>query len=1796
MFSSANGNAITVADPDSNPVTTTLSVLHGTLTLGSTAGVTVTGNGTGSVQVVGSPAAINAALNGLAYVNTPDYNGPDTLTVATSDGVQPTATSTVGITVTPVVDIANDSVTTNEDQPVTITVNANDSFENSGHTVTAINGTAIAVNGSVAVANGTVTLNADGTLRFVPTPNYNNAVATPTTFSYTVSSGGVTETATVSVVVSPVNDPVVGVADAASAVEAGGLANGTAGTNPSGNVLTNDTDIDAGDTKAVSAVSGVAAGVVGGSTAGSFGTLVLQSNGSYTYTVNNNLAAVQALRSSTDTLTDTFSYTVRDTAGAISTTTLTVTIQGANDAPVAVVDTATAVEAGGSANGTPGTNPTGNVLTNDTDVDAGDSKTVSAVSGAAAGTVGGATAGTYGTLTLNADGSYGYAVDNSLAAVQALRTAANTLTDTFSYTVRDAAGALSTTTLTVTIQGANDAPVATVDTATIAENGTVVGAGATGVLNNDTDVDAGDTKTVTAVAFGATNGAISTALAGTYGTLTLNADGSYTYVANRPAAEALGVGQTGTDVFTYTMRDTAGATSTATLTLTVNGANDGPVAVVDTTTAVEAGGIANGTAGTNPSGNVLANDTDVDTGDTKTVTAIIGAGAGTVGGTTNGTYGTLTLNADGSYTYAVNNANATVQGLRTSANTLTDTFSYTMRDTAGATSTATLTVTIRGANDAPVAVVDTAVAVEAGGIANGTAGTNPAGNVLTNDTDVDTGDTRTVSAVSGVVAGTVGAATAGQYGSLVLNSNGTYTYTVNNALAAVQALRTSASTLTDTFTYTVTDTAGATSTTTLTVTVQGANDTPVATNDTAVAVEAGGTLNGNAGINPAGNVLTNDTDVDAGDTKAVSAITGGTVGGSTAGLYGTLALNADGSYTYTVNNNAAAVQALRGSGNTLVDNFTYTVRDTAGATSTATLAVTVQGANDAPVGVNDTATATEAGGIGNGTAGTNPTGNVLTNDTDVDAGDTKAVSAITGAAAGTVGGATAGQYGSLTLNADGSYTYTVDQANATVNALRVGQSLTDTFTYTVRDTAGLVSTATLVVTVQGANDAPVVTAATVAVSEEGLAGGLVDTTGTSDTTNSATVSGTLAIADPEGDAVTAIAVTAPAIALTSNGVAVTWASSTVGGVQTLTASAGATTVGTLAMNTTTGAYTFTLNAPIDHAGTNIEDFRALSFGVTATAGGQTSALTTLTVNVEDDAPNPIAAQVGAVAMIDTNLEIVLDVSGSMSTTDGVGGQTRLQSAIQSIQTLLDKYDEFGNVAVKLVTFSTNAQSVGTTWTTVANAKTQLAALAAAGGTNYDEALGDAITAFNETGKIAGAQNIAYFFTDGLPTFGSGTTSQLAAISPGTPPTNGTGFDQSGTDVGIQAAEEALWRTFLENNQVKSFAIAFGAGVPNTQYLDPIAYDGQAMSNTNGTLVASFGQLDSVLAGTVQNPVGGQLVSGGLITAGGAVGADGGYIRSITIEGTTYTYNPAGAGSITVTGTNRGTFDTATNTETVTTLAGGQFIIDMDNGVYSYKAPPTIGASIVQTMDYVVTDRDGDTQASTITVNVDRTNVLVGSTGVDTLNGVAGPDLLMGRDGDDTLNGNAGNDQLLAGNGNDILNGGIGNDTLAGGAGTDTLNGGDGVDRLIGGAGNDTLRGDAIAGPLASDTFAWQLADRGTGGAPASDTIQDFSLAPASANGDVIDLRDLLVAENTTAGVGNLQNYLDFDTTSVAGSTVIRISSTGGFASGTYSAAAEDQRITLTGVDLRTGLGLASNATDNQIIQELLTRQKLVVDA
>jgi len=205
------------------------------------------------------------------------------------------------------------------------------------------------------------------------------------------------------------------------------------------------------------------------------------------------------------------------------------------------------------------------------------------------------------------------------------------------------------------------------------------------VGSKDTDIDGDDTVNlvVSEVRVGSSEGSgtigtLGQALDGTYGQLTLNANGSYSYVANKDAADALDAGDTAIDVFNYTVSDGT-ATDTATITITILGANDAPVAqndvgVIDKgqTLTVSDGANANlsgsyDATGEN-SGDVLQTsssshkDNDADSDDTANlvvsevrVGSTEGSGTpGTVGEALTGTYGQLTLNANGSYSYVAN--------------------------------------------------------------------------------------------------------------------------------------------------------------------------------------------------------------------------------------------------------------------------------------------------------------------------------------------------------------------------------------------------------------------------------------------------------------------------------------------------------------------------------------------------------------------------------------------------------------------------------------------------------------------------------------------------------------------------------------------------------------------------------------------------------------------------------------------------------------------------------------------------------------------------------------------------------------------------------------------------------------------------------------------------------------------------------------------------------------------------------------------------------------------------------------
>ena len=601
-----------------------------------------------------------------------------------------------------------DVASTDEDHSVSGNVLAND-FDWEGNSLTATPGV---FNG----VYGTLTLNSNGTYTYTPYAS-TQALALGQTvsesFTYSVSDGSLSGSGTLTVAVSGRNDAPVANPDSASAGENSPV---------SVNVLANDTDVDNGAVLTVIAASAPAGQ---GSASVVANQVVFNPGTDFDHLDTGETATVVV------------SYTITDQHGATSSSTVTITVNGANDAPVANDDSASTGE---------DSSVSGNVLANDTDVD-GEPLTVANP---------GVYAGAYGTLTLNADGSFTYVPG---AAAQGLDDG-ETAQDVFTYSASDGT-ASDPATLTITLNGSNDAPVANDDGASTSEDSSVSG----NVLANDSDPD-GEPLTVT-------NPGV---YVGAYGTLTLNSDGSYTY-APGAAAQGLDSGETAQDVFAYAASDGT-ASDGATLTITVNGANDAPTANDDVASASEDG---------SASGNVLANDTDVD-GEALTVANP---------GTYVGNFGTLSLAADGSYTYT---PNAAAQGLD-DGETAQDVFTYSATD-GTASDPATLTVTVSGANDAPVANDDAAVTDE----------DNPvSGNVLSNDTDVD-GEALTVTN-PGTYTGT--------YGTLTLAADGSYTYTPN-ALAQDLDLGDSVQ---DVFTYTASD-GTVSDTATLTVTVNGADDGP----------------------------------------------------------------------------------------------------------------------------------------------------------------------------------------------------------------------------------------------------------------------------------------------------------------------------------------------------------------------------------------------------------------------------------------------------------------------------------------------------------------------------------------------------------------------------------------------------------------------------------------------------------------------------------------------------------------------------------------------------------------------------------------------------------------------------------------------------------------------------------------------------------------------------------------------------------------------------------------------------------
>lgn len=507
-----------------------------------------------------------------------------------------------------------------------------------------------------------------------------------------------------------------------------------------------------------------------------------------------------------------------------------------------------------------------------------------------------------------------------------------------------------------------------------------------------------------------------------YGVLYVNSTtGAYRFEPDDAAINALKAPTTADFVITASN----GVTSVSqTFTIAINGVNDAAIISGTTTgSTIEAGGTANGTPGM-PVATGTLTDTDVD--DPPNTFTAVSSPTASAGG-----YGTFTMTASGVWTYTLDDASPAVQKLN-AGETLTDRFTVT---TIGGTPQV-VTITIQGASDAAVISGDTSGAViEAGGIANANPGTPAATGTLT-ATDVDT----TANAFTAVVSPTASAA---GYGRFTMTAAGVWTYTLDNANSAVQALN-AGETLTDSFTVTTLDGTAQV----VTITIRGSNDAAVISGTAAGSVtEAGGVANSTPGAPSATGTLV-AADVD----NASNAFTAVSSPRASTGGYGAYTITAAGVWTYALDNASGAVQALN-VGDTLTDSFTVTSLD--GTPQTVT--ITIFGSNDAAlISGSTTGSVTEAGTFAPGA----PTAAGTLTDTDVDNAPNTftAVSSPTASDHG---------YGTFTMTAAGVWTYTLDNNNGVVQALDVGDTLTDTFTVTAIDG----TTQTVTVAIHGASDA-----------------------------------------------------------------------------------------------------------------------------------------------------------------------------------------------------------------------------------------------------------------------------------------------------------------------------------------------------------------------------------------------------------------------------------------------------------------------------------------------------------------------------------------------------------------------------------------------------------------------------------------------------------------------------------------------------------------------------------------------------
>ena len=1020
-------------DPNDSPANTFANVIVTSLPLASQGvyklnGVAVTAN-----QVI-SVANINSNL--LTFTPATNVNGGSLGALGfklqdnggTANGgvdTDPTA-KTLNFTITPVNDApvaVNDGpLVVSEGNALTIvpaTLLANDTdIEGNTLTITSVQG---AVNGTVALVSGNVV--------FTPTANYTG----PASFTYTISdgNGGIsTATTTISVVPPPIVD----------------LNSGPTVTSPTGTSTSNL--VTSGNFGTIAQSTPPGAWVEGGN-AGAGAVVLNSGNGRWDWTSNPSATLTQAIivPNSTSTTTNSAnSTTVVTTSDAISSisfglawqnqdvtspadNTLTLSYNGVIYATFTTFNLGTQ-----NAGGLTGTWAYFN--------GASGPATTASVTNEATGTLTTVTIAlpsitASGNLVFNyGNGPSGAGVDDIAIDNVVLTSTKTTVTTTTTADTADNNWAATYT--------ENGSPVSIADTdSSVFDANSANMASATITLTN---AQAGDRLLVNGSTAG--SGTLPNGVAWTR-TDTLVTFTNNDTKADYAAALALVQYENTTDTpntsvvrdISVVVSDSVSTSNTAHAFVTVNAVNDPPVAANDSASTDEDSAL------TLAPGTLLANDTDLD-GNPLAITSVQGAVNGTVALVSGNVVFTPTANYNGPAS-----------------------FTYTVSDGNGGTSTATVNVTVNAVNDPPVAANDSASTDEDSAL------TLAPGTLLANDTDLD-GNPLAITSVQGAVNGTVA----------LVSGNVVFTPTANyNGPAS--------------FTYTVSDGNGGTSTATVNVTVNAIDDvvtisgltdgsvasTDAQVNESDLAIGTnpsgtGETAIGTFTLGPA-NALTSFT-INGGSTITVAELAASaTAPIILTGTNGTLIINGYNTTTGVVDYSFTLSSPANQSGGIVNDNFVIVTTDVDGDVSAPnTLAINIKDdvpiANadaDETINVAGNPSSTASGNVFTSIGGTDPnSSDGIADNIGADGAVAGNPSPITGVVAGTgsplvnnVGNAVASALGSITLNADGSYIYTPDYLNPIVKNLQPGDSITDTFTYSIADSDGSSVSTTLTITIVG---------------------------------------------------------------------------------------------------------------------------------------------------------------------------------------------------------------------------------------------------------------------------------------------------------------------------------------------------------------------------------------------------------------------------------------------------------------------------------------------------------------------------------------------------------------------------------------------------------------------------------------------------------------------------------------------------------------------------------------------------------